>query len=119
MSLGVKPIRSLSSSYCEINILIDPGHGGADPGHESINANHLQEKDLNLLIAKKFGNYLTTKLSNINVIYTRTTDVYPTLDERVAMANSQKVDYFISIHCMEARIRRFAVQNPMCIRCHR
>ena len=36
-----------------ITILIDPGHGGSDPGHESVNKNHLPEKDLNLLIAKK------------------------------------------------------------------
>lgn len=82
-----------------ITILIDPGHGGSDPGHESVNKNHLPEKDLNLLIAKKFGNYLTEKLSNVTVIYTRTDDTYPSLDQRVEMANSKKVDYFISIHC--------------------
>ena len=36
-----------------ITILIDPGHGGSDPGHESVNKNHLPEKDLNLLIASR------------------------------------------------------------------
>jgi len=82
-----------------ITILIDPGHGGSDPGHKSANASHMAEKDLNLLIAKKFGTYLTSKLSNVKVIYTRTDDTYPTLDQRVEMANSKKVDYFISIHC--------------------
>lgn len=82
-----------------ITILIDPGHGGSDPGHESVNEDHLPEKDLNLIIAKKFGTYLSERLSNVTVLYTRTDDNFPTLDQRVEMANSKKVDYFISIHC--------------------
>jgi N-acetylmuramoyl-L-alanine amidase len=82
-----------------VTILIDPGHGAQDPGHESVNKEHLQEKDLNLIIAKKFGAYLTERLSNVLVLYTRTDDTYPTLDQRVEMANSKNVDYFISVHC--------------------
>lgn len=82
-----------------ITIMIDPGHGGSDPGHLSANKNLLKEKDLNLLIAKKFGSYLTEKLANVKVVYTRTDDTYPSLDSRVEMANNQKVDYFISVHC--------------------
>jgi len=90
---------ALGTNAQTITILIDPGHGGSDPGHESVNEKHLPEKDLNLLIAKKFGDYLKEKLSNVEVIYTRTDDSFPTLDERVEMANSKNVDYFISIHC--------------------
>jgi len=97
--LGLFLIWSSLGSAQIITIMIDPGHGGSDPGHLSANASHLKEKDLNLLIAKKFGEYLTTKLSNVKVVYTRTDDTYPTLDSRVDMANKQKVDYFISIHC--------------------
>ena len=82
-----------------ITILIDPGHGGKDYGHLSILSSQLQEKDLNLLISKKIGHYLEHNLSNVKVLYTRTTDVYPTLDERVAMANSKNVDYMMSVHC--------------------
>jgi N-acetylmuramoyl-L-alanine amidase len=82
-----------------ITILIDPGHGGSDPGHESSNPNHLKEKDLNLIIAKKVGAYLNEKLGHVNILYTRTEDTYPTLDQRVAQANSQRVDLFLSIHC--------------------
>ncbi|MFA9210555.1 MAG: N-acetylmuramoyl-L-alanine amidase [Moraxellaceae bacterium] len=82
-----------------ITILIDPGHGGSDPGHESSNPNHLKEKELNLLIAKKVGTYLNEKLGHVNILYTRTDDTYPTLDQRVAQANSQRVDLFLSIHC--------------------
>lgn len=82
-----------------ITVMIDPGHGGSDPGHLSANSKHLKEKELNLIIAKKFGSYLTENMSNVKVIYTRTDDSFPSLDERVEKANSQKVDYFISIHC--------------------
>jgi N-acetylmuramoyl-L-alanine amidase len=80
-------------------IMIDPGHGGSDPGHESVNKNHLPEKELNLIIAKKVGDYLSSKVDNVTIIYTRTTDIYLSLDQRVELANSKKVDYFISIHC--------------------
>lgn len=81
-----------------ITILIDPGHGGSDPGHEAADKNLLPEKDLTLKIALKFGSYLSEKLENVTVLYTRTDDRYPTLDERVNMANSKSVDYFISVH---------------------
>jgi N-acetylmuramoyl-L-alanine amidase len=81
-----------------ITILIDPGHGGSDPGHEAADKNLLPEKDLTLKIALKFGTYLSERLENVTVLYTRTDDRYPTLDERVNMANSKKVDYFISVH---------------------
>jgi N-acetylmuramoyl-L-alanine amidase len=83
----------------EVTILIDPGHGGKDPGHLSLSKAHLQEKDLNLLISKKIGHYLEHNLSNVTVLYTRTTDVYPSLDDRVKQANSKGVDYMMSIHC--------------------
>jgi len=82
-----------------ITILIDPGHGGKDPGHLSNEKGLMAEKDINLLIAKKLGHYLEHNLQNVKVLYTRTTDVYPTLDKRVAKANNNNVDYMISIHC--------------------
>lgn len=81
-----------------VTVLIDPGHGGSDPGHEATDRNLPPEKDLTLKIALKFGAYLSEKLENVTVLYTRTDDRYPTLDERVEMANAKKVDYFISIH---------------------
>lgn len=102
LRLGIVLLLSIlgwSAHSQTITILIDPGHGGSDPGHESINTSHKSEKELNLIIAKKFGGYLTEKLSNVTVLYTRTDDSFPSLDDRVDMANSKKVDYFISIHC--------------------
>lgn len=91
-------IFSFSSFGQGITVLIDPGHGGSDPGHEAADKNLLPEKDLTLKIAMKFGTYLSERLENVTVLYTRTDDRYPTLDERVNMANTKQVDYFISIH---------------------
>ena len=81
-----------------VTILIDPGHGGKDPGHLPLTDTLMQEKDIALEIAMKIGGYLTYNLSNVNVMYTRQSDVYPTLDERVDMANNNNVDYMLSIH---------------------
>ena len=86
------------ANQSKVTILIDPGHGGKDPGHLPLIDSLMQEKDITLEIAKKVGGYLSYNLSNVNVMYTRETDVYPTLDERVDMANNNKVDYMLSIH---------------------
>ncbi len=83
----------------KVVVVIDPGHGGNDPGHLSLDKKHASEKELNLLIAKKVGGYIEKYLTNVEVIYTRTADTYPTLDERVAKANASNADYFLSIHC--------------------
>ncbi len=81
-----------------ITILIDPGHGGKVPGHLPLTDTLMQEKDIALEIALKVGGYLTYNLSNVDVLYTRKTDVYPTLDQRVEQANNNGVDYMLSIH---------------------
>lgn len=80
-------------------MVIDPGHGGHDPGHLAVNNIGLAEKDLNLKIAQFLGGYIEKYLQNVRVIYTRTTDVYPSLDDRVNKANAVGADYFISVHC--------------------
>ena len=76
-------------------LVIDPGHGGAKPG--AIGA-HSQEKDLVLTIAKKFGKLVNDNFPDVNVIYTRTTDVDIDLSARSHIANKAKADLFISIH---------------------
>lgn len=83
----------------EIVVVIDPGHGGNDPGNEAANKSLKPEKELNLIIAKKVGAYLSSKLSNVKVVYTRKDDSYPSLDARVATANSKNAVLFVSIHC--------------------
>lgn len=82
-----------------ITVVIDPGHGGKDPGHLAHDPSLEPEKDLNLKIAQYLGGYIEKYLQNVKVVYTRTSDVYPSLDDRVEIANRHNADYFISIHC--------------------
>mgnify|MGYP000184180826 CR=1 FL=1 len=80
-------------------IVIDPGHGGKDPGNLGTGRYKSNEKDIALKVALKVGGYIEKYIENVEVIYTRKTDVYPTLGERTRMANKAKADLFISIHC--------------------
>ncbi|MGE6626768.1 N-acetylmuramoyl-L-alanine amidase [Bacillus pumilus] len=75
-------------------IMIDPGHGGHDPGAV---ANGLKEKDLVLKIAKKTKAILE-KVYGASVKLTRSTDVYVDLSQRARLANNWGADYFASIH---------------------
>jgi N-acetylmuramoyl-L-alanine amidase len=83
----------------QVVVVIDPGHGGKDVGHETTISGHENEKHLTLKIAKFLGGYIEKYLDNVKVIYTRTTDVFVSLDDRVDIANKAKADYFISVHC--------------------
>jgi len=75
-------------------IMIDAGHGGKDPGAV---AHGIQEKDINLRMARILGQML--KDQGFEVHYTRTSDKFLPLEERTAMANAKNADLFISIHC--------------------
>ncbi len=77
-------------------LVIDPGHGGDKPGALG---KHSKEKDLTLSIAKKFGKLVNDNYPDVKVIFTRTTDVDVALSERANIANHEKADLFISIHC--------------------
>ena len=77
-------------------LVIDPGHGGDKPGALG---KHSKEKELTLAIAKKFGKLVTDNYPDVNVIFTRTTDVDVALSERANIANRAKADLFVSIHC--------------------
>ncbi|XQY91532.1 triple tyrosine motif-containing protein [Metabacillus sp. HB246100] len=74
-------------------IVLDPGHGGSDPGAVS---GSYKEKDLNLNLAKKIGEYLKP-LTN-KVYFTRTIDSYLTLEARANYANKLNANMFLSIH---------------------
>lgn len=76
-------------------VVIDPGHGGDKPGALG---KHCQEKELTLSIAKKFGKLIEDNYPDVNVIYTRTSDIDVALAERANIANRAKADLFISIH---------------------
>lgn len=76
-------------------IVIDPGHGGKDPGCY-INGG-IKEKDIVLDMAKRLKTKLEKRLG-CEVLLTRTTDIFIPLDERTAFANIKKADLFISLH---------------------
>ena len=75
-------------------IVVDPGHGGKDPGAMAFG---LKEKDIVLAVSKKLAKELKTAY-RYEVVLTRTKDVYLPLEERTAVANTQKSDLFLSIH---------------------
>ncbi len=78
-------------------IVIDPGHGGKDPG--AINRRlGLREKDLTLDIARRLKKILKKRNPELDIILTRSDDRYLALEERTAIANSKKADLFVSIH---------------------
>jgi N-acetylmuramoyl-L-alanine amidase len=76
-------------------IVIDPGHGGEDPG--AVGPSGLKEKEVTLTLAKMLAQKLRNQLG-IEVILTREEDKFIPLIQRPAIANSKKADLFISIH---------------------
>lgn len=87
-------------STAKMIVVIDAGHGGNDPGNLHQTNGLMDEKDLNLAMALKLGGYIEQFLGHrVEVVYTRTEDVYVSLEDRVKKANEIKADYFISIHC--------------------
>ncbi len=79
-------------------LVIDPGHGGKDPGKPRGGRNHNHEKDINLKISLKLGQYIQENLPQVKVLYTRKDDRHLSLEERAEFANKNQADFFISIH---------------------
>lgn len=75
--------------------MIDPGHGGKDPG---TSGKKTKEKDVALKISLKLGAYIEKNLPDVKVIYTRKDDRYLALEERPEIANKAKAQLFICIH---------------------
>lgn len=78
-------------------VVIDPGHGGKDPGCVSRDRK-TYEKNLTLAIAKLFGQKIKEAYPDVKVYYTRLTDKYLTLNERADIANRNNADLFVSVH---------------------
>ncbi len=80
-------------------IVIDPGHGGKDPGCSG----HIHnEKAVALAVALKLGKYIEDNIKDVKVIFTRKTDIFVDLEDRAKIANENNADLFISIHCNAA-----------------
>ena len=76
-------------------VVIDPGHGGKDPGAIGKKS---YEKDVVLAIGLKLGKYIEENIPDVKVVYTRTTDEFIPLYQRAEIANENNADLFISIH---------------------
>lgn len=80
-------------------IVIDAGHGGKDIGARGVVEN---EKDITLDVALRFGQLIEKNFKDVQVIYTRKTDVFLELWERARIANKNHANLFVSIHCNSA-----------------
>lgn len=89
------PFACLQAKEREFVVVIDPGHGGHDPGALGRRG---KEKNINLNVALKLGRLIQEQCRDVQVVYTRKTDVFIALDRRAQIANNAKADLFISIH---------------------
>src|SRR3982751_2704324 len=100
-----KPTASIPTQRPVLKtIIIDPGHGGKDPGAHGLFSH---EAEVALAVSLKLGKALQAEMPDVKIIFTRTTDELPgnsasikeALRLRANMANEAKGDLFISIHC--------------------
>ena len=91
---AVRPARPAAAEP-KYRVMIDPGHGGRDPG--AVGVGGLEEKTVVLDVSRKLGRKLEARLP-VEVLFTRTSDVFVPLPERTARANAANVNLFLSIH---------------------
>ena len=91
------------SPYRIKTIVVDAGHGGHDGATKGLFS---REKDIALQVALRLGKAIEENIKDVKVIYTRTTDVFVPLYERIGVANRNKADLFISIHCNSMPIKK-------------
>lgn len=100
--IAIISIVSITVTYAQVpsknkirTVVIDPGHGGADPGAVG---KYSREKDIALDVSLKFGKMIEEKFKDIKVIYTRTDDSFVELYKRAQIANENNADLFICVH---------------------
>ena len=102
-ALLAMPARSMPQATTDPNkidvVAIDAGHGGKDPGNLGTGRYRTTEKDVALNVSLLVGKYIEQAFPDVKVIYTRDDDRFVELNERCRIANNNKADVFISIHC--------------------
>lgn len=94
----------------QVVVVLDAGHGGADAGAME---NGLLEKNLNLAIVLEAKKYFDRD-SRFKVLYTRTTDAYPTLIDRCRLANNNNADLFVCVHINAATANSTGTETLYC-----
>jgi len=90
-----KPAPAVPAGNGLRKIVLDPGHGGKDPG--AVGGGGIAEKDIVLSITKKLAAKLRKEMG-IQVVLTRSDDRFVALEDRTAMANAEDADLFVSLH---------------------
>lgn len=86
----------LYAQKTEFVVVIDPGHGGKDPGALGSSS---KEKDIVLSVGKRLGEQIKKNHKDVKVLYTRDSDKFVELNKRASIANKAHADLFISLHC--------------------
>jgi len=89
------PVSVAAKGKAISKIVLDAGHGGKDFGAQGAVS---KEKDITLAITLKLGKILADSMKQVQVIYTRTTDCYPSLEDRHEIANKANADLFVCVH---------------------
>lgn len=93
-------------------IVIDPGHGGRDPG--AIGLGGVEEKQIALEISRLLERELERRMPRARIVLTRRGDTEVSLDERADIANRERADIFVSIHCNATEERSSSVSGFEC-----
>lgn len=96
LSLFTSSQVAFSQGYKVKTIVIDAGHGGPKPGAAG---SYSVEKNVALKVALKLGKKFEEEMPDVKILYTRKTDIDVEFHKRAALANDNKADIFISIHC--------------------
>jgi N-acetylmuramoyl-L-alanine amidase len=96
-----RPTAKLAARKRPFKVVVDAGHGGKDPG--AMGRSGLREKDVNLDVARRLAVFLEER--GVDVVMTRRSDVYVSLEDRTAIANRVNPDLFVSIHANADNLR--------------
>lgn len=102
-AVPAKMLPQNGTHYEVKTVIIDPGHGGKDPGALGTGRYKATESDVALDVSLRVRDYIKKYYPHVNVIMTRDTDVFLELYERTKIANDAKANLFISVHCNSNR----------------